>query len=226
MAKTLKDTGSTNFKLPVAGTYQGRCYGIAFLGTAPETIKGETSMKTKIRISWELPTEKAVFKEGEEAKPFAVHRLLNESVSEKSDVFKLLNNWTSGLVNKDNIKKFDMEKVLGQHCLLNIIHKPSTKDSSVVYLEVSGISPVPKNMKVEPAFNPISLFDVERFDQKEFNKLPKFLRERTVTTEEFKALKLNATEVLAATDNHYAAASGDDAFVSDTTDNDVDPFTV
>lgn len=227
MAKTLKESGSKNFELPAPGTYFGRCYSLAFLGTAPETIKGVTSMKKKLRISWELPTEKTVFKEGDEPKPFAVHRILNESTSEKSDVFKILNAWTSGKVNKDTIKNFDLEKILGQPCLLNITHKISTKDSSQKFLEVTGISPVPKGMQLTPAFNPPQIFDVERFDQVQFNKLPKFLKERVVSSEEFKALKLNAAQVMAASEpNSSPAMSADDAFVTESTDNDVDPFSV
>lgn len=43
------------------GTYVARCYRMIEIGTIKEDYLGQEKMLQKVMISWELPTEKAIF---------------------------------------------------------------------------------------------------------------------------------------------------------------------
>ena len=62
MAITATSKGSSN-NIPTLepGTYVARCYSMIHVGTNKEVIEGKEKTLNKIRITWELPTEFAVF---------------------------------------------------------------------------------------------------------------------------------------------------------------------
>jgi hypothetical protein len=51
----------TRRELIPAGNYIGRCYQMIHIGTVQETYLGEPKQFNKVRIGWELPTERKVF---------------------------------------------------------------------------------------------------------------------------------------------------------------------
>lgn len=217
----VKESGGGNFELPAPENYQAICYKIVNIGTIPEEFKGKTSLRAKVQFTWELPTEKTIFKEGDEPKPFVVNRIFTNSTDEKSHLSKFIILWANGKINKDNIKDFDMLKLLGKQCLLQIAHKASTKNPSNKFLEAAGISSLPKGMSPMKQTNENFIFDVEEFDQEKFNTLPEFIRKMVVSSEEFKALKLDPEKVLALagtkkdTANETSNDSGIDAEIAD-----------
>ena len=50
-----------DFQKVAPGTYVARCYRMIELGTLKEEFQGQVKMLQKVQITWELPTEKAVF---------------------------------------------------------------------------------------------------------------------------------------------------------------------
>jgi len=50
----------TRRELIPAGNYIGRCYQMIHIGTVQETYLGEPKQFNKVRIGWELPTERKV----------------------------------------------------------------------------------------------------------------------------------------------------------------------
>jgi len=50
-------------QLPPAGTHIARVTGIIYIGTVKGQYKGQPTEGYKVRITWELPQELAIFKE-------------------------------------------------------------------------------------------------------------------------------------------------------------------
>lgn len=190
-----KEGSGSNFEQLEPGNYVARCYQLIHLGKVDDNYQGTPRKTSKVWIGFELPTETVDFKEGEGEKPYAVNKEFTNSSSEKGNLFKFMSQWIPKIT-KENFAEFDLNYVMGEPCMLTIGQRPNKKDSSKVYLEIKGIGPIPKGIEVPPAFNPQYVFDIDDgFDQEKFNQLPKFMRDKMVTAEEFKALNLDANEV-------------------------------
>src|SRR3990167_9222440 len=62
---------SKPIELAPAGNHIARCYSMVHIGTIKETIRGEVKELNKVRISWELPTEKKIFNSDKGEEPFS-----------------------------------------------------------------------------------------------------------------------------------------------------------
>ena len=187
--KPKESTG--NFELLEPGSYVARCYQLIHLGKVYDSYLDKPRKTSKVWIGFELPTELIEFVEGEGEKPIAINREFTNSSSESGNLFKFMKSW-SPKITIENFGDFDLNYVMGEPCLIGIGHK--TSKAGKKRLEITTIAPVPKGMTVPEAFNPQYNFDIDNgFDQELFNKLPKFMRDKMVTSEEFKALNLNAT---------------------------------
>lgn len=194
MATGIKKAEGKTFELPKPGSYVARCIGLIILGKTDVTYKGVTEKKSLIRLRYELPTKLEQFKEEGEKQPWTVEIEFSNTTATKSNLFKWLTNW-SPKITAANIEQFDLVQVLGRPCLLTLAHTQSKTDSTKFYLKATGITSLPEGMTIPDQINETFLFDVEEFDQDLFNTLPKFIREKILKSEEFKALKLNADEV-------------------------------
>jgi len=83
-------------QLPPIGNHVARLINIVYLGTQHSPQYGDTF---KLRLTWELPNEKAVFKENEGEKPFVVSKETSLSMGTKSALRPI-----------DNIKVLSFEK--------------------------------------------------------------------------------------------------------------------
>ena len=170
-----------------AGNYIARCYQMIHIGTIEEPYMGELKTMNKVRIGWELPTETRVFKPENGEQPCAISKTFTLSMHEKSNLRKVLASWRGKEFSEEEAKKFDISKLLGKPCMLNIIHKPS-KDGSKEYEEIGGVSPLPKGFECPAPVNAYQILDYENFDFDVLNKLPDFLKTMVQSSQEFKAL--------------------------------------
>jgi hypothetical protein len=69
--------------------------------------------------------------------------------------------------------------------MLNITHKTS-KDGSKVYAEIGSISTLPKGLACPKQINESFIWTYENFDSERFAKLPDFLKNKMVTSDEYK----------------------------------------
>jgi hypothetical protein len=168
--------------LPPAGTHLARVINIIYLGT----VKGNFGESFKVRITWELPTETHVFKEGEEAKPFVVSREFGLAMGKKSHLRPIVEGVLGVALKDEEAYSFDVDEILGKECLLNI----SLEDTeSGTYANVNTASKLVKGMTCPPAVNPLKVLSYEKWDQKYYDALPGFLKEKMEKTPEFKKLK-------------------------------------
>lgn len=187
MAILATNNGTTRELIP-AGNYIARCYQMIEIGTVEEIILGKKVIAPKVRIGWELPTELKVYSEdkGEQPKVFSKEYTL--SMHEKSNLRKDLKSWRSKDFTEEEAKAFDITKMLGVPCMLNIIHKPS-KDGTKIYEEISGITAVPKGVPVPPQINKTFVLSYDNFDEELFNSLPDFIKGKMMTSLEYAKLR-------------------------------------
>lgn len=188
MAINATSNGPKKEPIP-AGNYAARCYQMIHIGTVTEVILGESKVLNKVRIGWELPTEMRVFDEAKGEQPLVISEEFTLSMHEKSKLRKFLASWRGKDFSEEEAKCFDVTKLVGAPCMLNVIHKPSKSDPSTVYANIGSLSPVPKGLKVDPAINPAFILDYDNFMFDKFEILPDFIKTKMKTSIEFAAMQ-------------------------------------
>ena len=169
-----------------AGNHIARCYQILHIGTVPEEYEGRVNMMNKVRFTWELPNETKVFKEGEPAKPLSISKDYTLSMGDKANLRKVVEGWLGAGLHKEEAEFFDVETLIGQPCMLNVVHKKSKGGN--LYADVLGVASIPKGMTAPEAINTSRVINYENFDQAVFDKLPDFLKDKMKKSEEYKRL--------------------------------------
>src|ERR1700748_2182758 len=126
--------GGTTFEPIAAGTYVARCYSMIHIGTIMETYEGKQKLLNKVRISFELPTEKKVFQEEKGEQPFSISRDFTLSLHEKAALRKAVEGWRGKSFTEEECKKFDITKLIGVPCMVSIIHKTSKEGKTYAVL--------------------------------------------------------------------------------------------
>lgn len=189
MAINATNSGSTPRELIPAGNYIARCYKMIHIGTVEEIILGEKKVLNKVRIGWELPTELRVFNPEKGEQPLVIDKEFTLSLHEKSSLRAVLKSWRGKDFTEDEAKSFDITKLLGVPCMINIIHKPSKKDHSRHFEEIAGITSVPKGFTVPEQVNQTFVLDYDNFSDAKFDSLPDFIKQKMATSMEYCAMK-------------------------------------
>ena len=172
-----------------AGNYIARCYQMIHIGTIQELIMGEVKTLNKVRIGWELPEERRVFKAENGEQPFVISKEFTLSMHEKSNLRKTLASWRGKDFTEEETKSFDITKLLGVPCMLNIIHKQGKRDPSKTYEEIAGVTPLPKSVKCPAQENKNLLLHYTDFDYGIYENLPDFIKDKIKGSEEFKKMQ-------------------------------------
>lgn len=171
-----------------AGLHKARCYSMVQIGTVKEEFKGEIKTMQKVRIGFEFPELTKVFKEENGPQPFVFSKEYTLSMADKSNLRAVLTSWRGKAFTEEEAKSFDITKLLGVPCLINLTHKPSKADATKVYEEISGITPLMKGMTCPPQVNPTFVLSYDEWDENKFNTLPDFIKDKMKTSVEYLAL--------------------------------------
>ncbi len=185
MAIIAKSNGSSSYEPIPSGSYAARCYSMVHIGTIEENIMGTNKKLNKVRISWELPTELKVFKEENGEQPHVISKEFTLSLHEKSTLRAFLKNWRGKDFTDEEAAAFDIEKLIGAPCMLNITHKQK-KDNSGVYAEIGSVSAMPKGLVCPPQINTSYVWTYDDFDATKFGLLPEYLKTKMVNSDEYK----------------------------------------
>jgi len=173
--------------LTPAGNFSARCYSMVHMGTIEEEIMGQKKHLNKVRITWELPTEKKVFKEENGEQPFSISKEFTLSLHEKATLRKFLESWRGKGFTEEESKKFNIAKLIGIPCLLNIIHKVSK--SGNIYADIASVSLMPKGMSCPEQINEPVIFTINQPDWGIFEKFPDFLKDKIKSSQEYNAIQ-------------------------------------
>lgn len=185
MAITAKKGEAFEKELIEAGNYVARCYRMVEIGTVEEEFLGVKKQMHKVRIGWELPTELKVFKPENGEQPCVIDKEYTLSLADKANLRKDLQSWRGKAFSDEEAEAFDITKLLGVPCMLNIIHVQGKKDPTKTYQAIGSVSPMPKGLVCPPQVHETFVFDFENFDEIKFNGLPDFIKEQIVKTPEY-----------------------------------------
>jgi len=181
-----KAESNQDFKLPPAGTHLGRCIWVIDLGTQDGSYEGVPNSNRKLMLTFELPEEKEIFKEGGKPEPFVINVERTLSLGEKASLRADLESWRGQPFTEDELLGFDVSKLAGVPCILSVIHKTSTKGKT--YAKVTTISKIMKGTVCPPQINDKIIYSVEDRHNTTFLALPEWIRKKIEKSHEFQAM--------------------------------------
>lgn len=164
------------------GNHTARLYQIIHLGHVSYEWQGQTKTQDKVRLNFELCNEKKVFNEGEEPRPYSISREFGFNMSPKGKLRPFIEGMLGVALHDDEAYSFDLEGLLGEACLLNVIHEERNGNT---YANIQSASQLPKGMKAPPLFNDAKLIDVNTATNDEIDALPKFIGEKMRSSQEW-----------------------------------------
>lgn len=176
MSLTATQEGGGDFEMTPEGQYIARCYRIIDLGTQTITNSYGTKEQHKVMISWELignDDPKMV-----DGRPFSVHQTYTVTLSEKGKLRPDLEAWRGKKFTAEELEGFDLGKVLGQYCMIQVVHSDDGKFANVqTIMAYKGDKPTPVNENV--------VFDIDEPDVEVFNSLSDNMKAKIMAAPEW-----------------------------------------
>src|SRR5688572_9522594 len=116
-----KPTEGGDFTPPPAGAFPAICHRFIDLGTQTSNFNGETKHQRKVMLSWEVADEQERMEDG---RPYTISQRFTWSMHEKATLRKTLESWRGKAFEDSDFGPggFDTRKLIGQPCMLSIIH--------------------------------------------------------------------------------------------------------
>lgn len=133
----------------------------------------------KITFGWEIIGE-SISVDGE-VQPRIKYKEYTNSLHEKGTLRPMLQSWRGKAFTEEELERFDLMKVLGKPCQLQIIHE--TRNNRV-YTNIASIIAMPKGMAAEATETPF-FFDMDEPDKEVFNRLPQFIKDKIAKARNF-----------------------------------------
>ncbi len=192
MAINASNSGGSNVPVIEAGTYPARCIQVVHVGTVPDEYQGKKTTPNKVRIAWELPTELYKFDEVRGAEPRIISKEYTLSLSDKANLRKDLDAWRGKPFTEDELKGFDVSKILGQPCQLSILNGIGVT-SQKPYAKIAAVAKVMKGVTVADQVldSVLFMYDLPIAELIEvFKSVPEYVQDKIVTSAEWAALKI------------------------------------
>ena len=194
---TVKENQGGGYPPIEAGSYRAICYSIVVLGTTYNEVFD--NVQKKIMFTWELPDER-IEVDGED-KPRVISATYTLSLNEKANLRKTLESWRGKQFTAEELRGFDITKVLGAPCMISTTTGTNTLGKQ--YAKVTGVSRLPKGMEVpKDTENPKVVFDIsnDACPLEDMEKLPNFVQERIKQSEEYKRRTTSDDDFIVAND--------------------------
>lgn len=172
----------SSYENPPTGMHIARCYRLVDLGTQKKTYEGvEKGEARKVRASFELLGEERMHN----GEPYSLSKTWVLSMHEKSALRKDLSSWRGKPFTPEEEASFDVSKLLGAYCMLNITEEHG-KDGKV-YAKISAITPLIKGLPKPPGVNDLELFDVDSPDMRMFDTFSDSLKKTIQDSKEWQS---------------------------------------
>jgi hypothetical protein len=172
----------SQYKPVPPGNHTARCCMLIDLGTQRKEYLGEfKGEQRKMRVVWEILGED----KNTDGKPFTISKSYFLSMNEKAALRKDLESWRGRAFTVEEEAMFDASKILGQHCMLNVIAETG-KDGNA-YSNVSSIAPFPKGLQAPTASIEPKLFDLDDFNAEMFEGFSEKTKDIIKASREYKA---------------------------------------
>lgn len=181
------------------GVHKARCVRVIDLGTQQNDYQGQISWKRQVMLIWEVPSET-----DNKGEPLTISKFYTLSLNEKANLANDLVSWRGRPFTETEKKAFDISKVAGKPCSINVILNQNGKP------KVSTVMPIGKNDEIAQQFHPNMVFSISDFQEKKmevFNQLPEGIRNIILKSKE-----LEGTEKQDLGDENNAQDLGDIPF--------------
>ena len=181
------------------GVHKARCVRVIDLGTQQNDYQGQISWKRQVMLIWEVPSET-----DNKGEPLTISKFYTLSLNEKANLANDLVSWRGRPFTETEKKAFDISKVAGKPCSINVILNQNGKP------KVSTVMPICKNDEIAQQFHPNMVFSITDFQEKKmevFNQLPEGIRNIILKSKE-----LEGTEKQDLGDENNAQDLGDIPF--------------
>ena len=130
---------SANYTPAPAGVHPAVCVDVIDKGIVDVAgfNGGPPKKKHMVSVAWQIPELR------DDGKRYVIYRRYNLTLNEKAALRKDLESWRGRPFSREEEMGFDVEKLIGVNCLLNIQHRPS---GDKVYANVVSIMPLVKGM--------------------------------------------------------------------------------
>ena len=171
---------TSSFPSVSVGVHKARCIKVIDLGTQKNEFEGNITWKRQILVIWEVPEQTS-----ETSEPLTISKFYTLSLHEKSNLGIDLTSWRGRPFSETEKKGFDISKLIGHTCLLNVIQ--GNKNN-----KIGSIMPLPKGDKIAEQYHTGVVFDLEKYQkgQKEiFNQLSEGIRNIILRSKELEGLE-------------------------------------
>lgn len=176
MSMIVKNEGGSSIPLLEEGVYTAVCTGLIDLGFQKSTLFNKNSRK--VQVMWTIPSEKVKYTDKEGNEKEGMRQMSKEytaCITEKSNLNKDLTSWRGKAFTEEEMKGFDLKKLLLVPCQIQIIHQGKENK----YASIAGIMSLPKGMKVDTSELTATIFDMSDVNTwNVYETLPKFIQEK------------------------------------------------
>ena len=173
-----KGTGK-HFEIIPEDTYTAICCEVIDLGLQ----RNETfdKVQPKVLIGWELPDLQVEI--NGEMQPRIYTKQYTNSLNERATLRKDLVAWRGKQFTEEEKRGFDVSKLLGVPCLLQIVH---SKAGDRTYANLGGITKLPKNMERPIPQMPQIRFDIDESPLSMLDDMPAWIQDIIKESIEYK----------------------------------------
>jgi len=146
MPITASNEGGSSLEPIPAGMHVARCFGVCDLGTHENKMFNKWTRQ--VLVQFEIPSERNIGEKDGEAwdKPRLISKTYTLSLHEKANLFGDLVAWRGRAFTDDELDNFDVSKLIGAPCMLNLVHK-ARKVGPGSYALIQSITPLLKNVE-------------------------------------------------------------------------------
>tara|TARA_Y100000361_G_scaffold152350_2_gene171606 strand:+ start:578 stop:1183 length:606 start_codon:yes stop_codon:yes gene_type:complete len=159
-----------------SGVHKARCVRVIDLGTQRQEYSGEVSWKRQVMLIWEVPEQ-----DNMNGEPLTISKFYTLSLHEKSNLGADLSSWRGRAFTETEKQGFDISKLAGVPCLLNVVEGKNGKP------RITSIIPASNPEEIPPQYYETVVFSVPEYQQgktEEFNKLSEGIRRMVLRSKE------------------------------------------
>jgi hypothetical protein len=190
MSLVAKFESTSNFIPVPQGMHLARCYQIIDLGTQKTEYMGNIKNLHKVMFNFEVHSESddgraTVTNKGE---PMIINKNYTMSLAEKATMRKDLQTWRGQDFTAEELRGFELKKVLGAWCMLSIVKAEGSNGKS--YTNIAAVMPVPSSVKkagLPTPHNELKMFSIDSPDMDLFESFSDYLKGKIGESPEWKA---------------------------------------
>ena len=175
MTSIVAQEGVKEYPKVPKGVHNARCVKVIDLGTQRSDYGGQITYKRQVLVIWETPEQL------NNDQPMTISKFYTLSLHEKSNLGQDLVSWRGRPFTETEKQGFDITKLIGVTCQLNVMHTDSGKE------RISSVMPLGKNTKINEQFHPSVSFSIDDFQKgkrETFNQLSEGIRKMILRSKE------------------------------------------